>query len=119
MASEMCSTQLSLLRKAAAKKPRAPLHLLKQPFADVVVGANGFPMLLRKRVEGQAGFEIALQTGNSRWINLLVFFDESLDRLIRFLPAFLIKYGLQFWFPLVSLLGCCDISQHVVYLMDE
>ena len=51
---------------------RTTFDLPEQPLHDIV-GPNRLPMIFRKRVEGQTGFQIALQALDRRGVDLLVF----------------------------------------------
>ena len=53
---------------------RAALDLAKKPF-DHIGGADRFPMLLGKRIEGQTGLQITLQARDRGRIDLLIFFE--------------------------------------------
>lgn len=81
---------------------------------DDIVGAKRLPVLFGKRVEGQAGVEIALQTLDGRWIDVLILLDEGSHRLIRLCSPFLRKQGFQFRFDLVALFGR-NITEHVFH----
>jgi hypothetical protein len=54
----------------------AALDLAKEPLDDVV-GADGFPVLLRIGIKGQASLQIALQARDGGWIHPLVLLEKG------------------------------------------
>ena len=96
---------------------RATLDFPEKPLDDII-GANGLPVFLWIRIEGQAGLQISLQTSNGRRIHRLILLDKSRHRLISRLPIFLLEQGFQFWLELL-LLFRRDIAEHVVHFMNH
>src|SRR5512142_590769 len=95
----------------------ATLDFAEEPLHHIV-GPNGLPMLLRKRIEGQTSLQIALQALDRRWIDLLILFDKGCNGLISRWPILLIEQGTQLRFDLLLLLGG-DIAQDVVHLVHH
>ncbi len=67
----------------------------EEPF-DTIGGANKFPVLLWKSVEGQTSFQIALQARYGGRIDFFIFRDEGYHFLISFGPAGLVEQRQKF-----------------------
>jgi hypothetical protein len=83
------------MAKSRSHFVRPTLDLLEKPLDDIL-RANGLPMLTREAIEGQAGFQIPLQTSTGAGIDPLVLLKKSRSLLIGCLPILLLEDGSPF-----------------------
>jgi hypothetical protein len=83
------------MAKSRSHFVRATLDLLERPLDDIL-RANGLPMFTREVIEGQASFQIPLQTSTGGRIDPLVLLKKCRSLLIGCLPILLLEDGSPF-----------------------